>query len=147
MLATGPQLHDGEGAAEATPPPHARHGVTVSATRTPLPIADASLTVTDRKKTPAAAEQQGRQPTGKACRQPSSRPWAVQNRNRNAMIRSATTPPAPMTYEEAYADAWDETDDPPAMVEPATYGDDLEGPSWLDRHPSLTAAERNPSLR
>ena len=53
---------------------------------------------------------------------------------------------AAMTYEEAYADAWDETNDPPAD-EPSEFSDDLEPGCWLDRHPSLTAAERNPSLR
>lgn len=52
-----------------------------------------------------------------------------------------------MTYEEAYADAWDETNDPPALVEPSEFSDDLEPRCWFDRHPSLTAQERNPSLR
>ena len=51
-----------------------------------------------------------------------------------------------MTYEEAYADAWDETDDVPE-AEYSEYGCDLEPRCWLDRHPSLSAADRNSSLR
>lgn len=54
--------------------------------------------------------------------------------------------PYPMTYEEALADAWDETDDLPEE-EDSEHGSDLEPRCWLDRHPSLTAEERNPNLR
>ena len=53
-----------------------------------------------------------------------------------------------MTFDEAYADAWDVTDDEPeAEAEDCEFGSDLEPRCWLDRHPSLTAEERNPSLR
>jgi len=53
---------------------------------------------------------------------------------------------ATMTFDEAYADAWDETDDVPE-AEDSGFGSDLEPRCWLDRHPSLSAADRNPSLR
>lgn len=47
-----------------------------------------------------------------------------------------------------FDDAWDETDtDDVPEAEDCEYGSDLEPRCWLDRHPSLTAEERNPSLR
>lgn len=51
-----------------------------------------------------------------------------------------------MTFDDAYADAWDVTDDVPE-AEDSGFGSDLEPRHWLDRHPSLTAEERNSSLR
>jgi hypothetical protein len=51
-----------------------------------------------------------------------------------------------MTFDEAYADAWDETDDVPE-ADDSGFGSDLEPRCWLDCHPSLSAADRNPSLR
>lgn len=54
---------------------------------------------------------------------------------------------AAMTYDEGYDDAWDEDDEPSEPPEPLEFCDDLWPLHALDRHASLTAAERNPLLR
>jgi|GEM_PF-1341664 RNA polymerase primary sigma factor len=99
-LAADPQFRislewrcDGVGAAKATPPPHTRHEVTVSATKTPLLAAVGTLPGAQQKETPADPQmQQGQQPTAEACLAESSRQKVVRIRNRNAMISRATTP-------------------------------------------------------
>jgi hypothetical protein len=76
----------------------------------------------------------------------SSRNLAVADAQPQRYDSGATTPrQPPMTYDDDWGvtDDWDDVPE----AEDSEYGCDLEPRCWLDQHPSLSAADRNPSLR